>query len=97
MVPSPYSEQAPEVKFLFTEPPLCGRLVLDFLFVKGSSQILRRIHRHKRVQINLSRLEQVSFMAGIQFHKLPYWVLYLLAQEQFFQGHIENECVEAST
>lgn len=35
MVPSPYSEQAPEVKFLFTEPSLCGRLVLDFLFVKG--------------------------------------------------------------
>lgn len=29
-------------------------------------------------------------MAGIQFHELPYWVLYLLAQEQFFQGHTES-------
>lgn len=29
-------------------------------------------------------------MAGIQFHELPYLVLYLLALEQFFQGHIES-------
>lgn len=31
-------------------------------------------------------------MAGIQFHELPYWVLYVLAQEQFFQGQTELMC-----